>query len=640
MKKIINNFLLILFVMISFFTLNKNVKAYETATIIADWATLRSSASNSAKAVSDSVGSISLIYGTKVTILETSGSFYKVSIGGNITGYVPTKFVFKDSDLKLDDPSYCEYLKGLGFNDTYCPYLSYLHSKHPNWNFNPVIIGTNFSDVVKGEEGKNYIQLSNTYRDIYTQSNKVVEGKDYYVVSQKVNEYLLDPRNYLNEKSIFMFEYLGYDPAKEDENIIRNTVTAIAGNSFLKNYIENYINAGKEFLVSPVHLISRSVQEGASNENYVAVNGTSVFNCDGKSYSGYYNFFNIGASKSVYDGLCYATRGTAYLKPWTSREVAIRGGAMFIASGYINKGQNTLYFQKFQTNPKAETSLYTHQYMNFIFAPYSEGYNIKQKLEKVGVLENAYTFNIPVYANMPSQTYQVTLLNNDNFINNLLVDGRTVNGFDKDVLEYIVPVADTLTSVNITADVSATSKVEGTGQINLENESTDVYIKVTAENNEERTYKLTIKKVSDTTKVEDVVNNIGVKNDGNYIFDISINETGLDLVNKVKNVSPYATAAVYNADGTINKGNLSTGNYIVIETTLSGKVTYNISVHGDLNGNEGVTITDLLRLQKYLLGKINLDGSQKYAADVNGDGSVTITDLLRLQKYLLGKADL
>ena len=639
MKKYTKFHVLVFFIVLSFLAFKTSVFGYEQATIIADFATLRSAPSDKAAAVTDNIGNISLIYGTKVTILETSGSFYKVSIGGNVTGYVPTKFVFKETDLKLQDDQYCNELKTKGFNDTYCPYLSYLHSKHPNWKFEPVNINVSFSDIVKGEEGKNYIQLT-TYRDIYTSSNVVREGKNYYTSNNTVNAYLLDPRNYLNEKSIFIFEYLGYDPNTEDETIIRNTVTAIAGDSFLKNYIENYISAGKEYMVSPVHLISRSVQEGASDSTYVAVNGTATFTCEGVTRSGYYNFYNIGANKSVYDGLCFASKGTSYLRPWTTRELAIKGGAQFIASGYINKGQNTLYFEKFQTNPNAQTSMYTHQYMTYIFAPYAEAHNIKQKLEKANALDNEYTFNIPVYTNMPYETYQVTLLDNNNFINNLRIDGRTISGFDKDVLEYVVPVQDTLTSVNISADVSVTSTVEGDGNIILDKEITEVNIKVTAENGEYRIYKVYIKKVSDTTKVEDIINNIGVKNNNSYLFDLNVSETGRSLINKIKNVSPNASATVYNIDGSINNGSISTGNFVTIETPVSGKITYTLSVHGDLNGKDGVTIVDLLRLQKYLLGKVNLDGVEKYGADVNGDGSVTIVDLLRLQKYLLGKVEL
>ena len=614
MKRLINRSLLIVFSMFLAFLFMGEVSASEQATIIADWATLRSKSSSSSAAVQDSVGSISLIYGTKVTILEKTGDFYKVNVGGNINGYVPTKFVFRETDLKLNDPEYCNYLMSKGFDETYCPYLSYLHSKHPNWIFEAQNIDRDFATVVRNEEGLNYVQLTSTYRDIYTLSNKVVEGKNYYAASQKVNEYMLDPRNYLNEKSIFVFEKLGYDPAKDDETFTRNIVTALAGNTFLKNYIENYMSAGIEFRVSPVHLISRSIQEGASDSSYAAVSGTSVFTCDGVQYSGFYNFYNIGANKGVYDGLCYARKGTSYLRPWNTREIAIRGGANFIGNGYVSKGQDTRYLQKFHTIHIDGYSDYSHQYMAFIFAPYSEGYNVKQKLEASGVLNSPFTFKIPIYKNMPSQTYQVTLLNNDNFINNLLIDGKTISGFDKDVLEYVVPVVNTTTKVNITADISATSTVEGTGEVTLNNGITEVYIKVTAENKEERTYKITIKKVTDTTKVEDIIDSIGVKNDKQFIFDLSSNETGINLVNKVKGVSPNASATVYNQDNTINNGVISTGNYIVIETPISGKVTYNLSVHGDLNGTEGITIVDLLRLNRK---STRLNSSQTCALPIN-----------------------
>ena len=182
MKKYTKFHVLVFFIVLSFLAFKTSVFGYEQATIIADFATLRSAPSDKAAAVTDNIGNISLIYGTKVTILETSGSFYKVSIGGNVTGYVPTKFVFKETDLKLQDDQYCNELKTKGFNDTYCPYLSYLHSKHPNWKFEPVNINVSFSDIVKGEEGKNYIQLT-TYRDIYTSSNVVREGKNYYTSS-------------------------------------------------------------------------------------------------------------------------------------------------------------------------------------------------------------------------------------------------------------------------------------------------------------------------------------------------------------------------------------------------------------------------------------------------------------------------
>lgn len=46
----------------------------------------------------------------------------------------------------------------------------------------------------------------------------------------------------------------------------------------------------------------------------------------------------------------------------------------------------------------------------------------------------------------------------------------------------------------------------------------------------------------------------------------------------------------------------------------------------------------MVRLQAHLLGKNTLTGAALQAADLNGDGQVTITDMIRLQAYLLGRA--
>ena len=45
----------------------------------------------------------------------------------------------------------------------------------------------------------------------------------------------------------------------------------------------------------------------------------------------------------------------------------------------------------------------------------------------------------------------------------------------------------------------------------------------------------------------------------------------------------------------------------------------------------------MVRLQAHLLGKTPLTGVALQAADLNGDGQVTITDMVRLQAYLLGR---
>lgn len=96
-------------------------------------------------------------------------------------------------------------------------------------------------------------------------------------------------------------------------------------------------------------------------------------------------------------------RGLKYAQDngWTSPELAIKGGTGKIASQYINKGQDTLYLEKYNVSQESG-SLYKHQYQANIQAAYSEGSKIYQSYSAMGVLENAFNFVIPVYENMPS----------------------------------------------------------------------------------------------------------------------------------------------------------------------------------------------------------------------------------------------
>ena len=69
------------------------------------------------------------------------------------------------------------------------------------------------------------------------------------------------------------------------------------------------------------------------------------------------------------------------------------------------------------------------------------------------------------------------------------------------------------------------------------------------------------------------------------------------------------------------------------EIKLTVTKTY---IKGDLNSDNQITITDLVKLRRYLAGLEELDYTSKNAADINGDSQVTITDLVKLRRYLAG----
>ena len=644
MKK---NILFVMILICSFIITVPSVSANENGKVSGDFVSVRMRASSSSSKITD------LIYGSNVTIIGEEGSFYKVIYDGLNTGYMSKSYVLKDNEYKLNNPEYCNALVAAGFPASYCPYLSYVHSKHPTWTFTPIRTGLDFyNDVVNGEEGKNCLTTTN---DVYRAGTTVCDAGGYYFVNQTVNAYFLDPRNFINEKTIFMFENLHYTPMAQN----REGVKSILGStSFLvtktdtdgSSYIDYYLGAGEEANVAPMHLASRTKQEGASSESYGPVTGTvtsTLPEYGNRTLYGFYNFYNIGASNGKQpqlNGLAYAAgyRGisdvsTTYGRPWNTRRKAIYGGAHFIGSSYINQGQNTLYLQKFNVNPVNTNVRYTHQYMSNILSPYSEGKSMKSAYDKMSLTETDFNFAIPVYENMPDQTYQPSLLNGNNLLSSINLDGKPLENFDSDILEYTQYVLSSKTQVSVSAvSNSADSKIEGTGNINLPNETNVITIKVTAQNGEVRNYKITIIRVQDTTTVEEVVAKLGVKVNGSYMYGLSVGIDASTIVASVAKISPTASVVISDAAGNVKSGALSTGDKVRLKTLTSAEKTYEFAINGDVNGDGFVDIKDLLRVQKHLLGTVNLAGSSAQAADNNYDGKINVQDLLRIQKYILG----
>ena len=108
------------------------------------------------------------------------------------------------------------------------------------------------------------------------------------------------------------------------------------------------------------------------------------------------------------------------------------------------------------------------------------------------------------------------------------------------------------------------------------------------------------------------------------------------IENNIKKVEEKALVVFTDKDGNVfNERALRTGDKIKI---VSGKEekTFEFIIYGDVNGDGEITILDLLKVQKHLLGSINLEGVYLKASDVNKDNEITILDLLKVQKHLLG----
>ncbi len=284
----------------------------------------------------------------------------------------------------------------LAFPESYRSYLYQMKSQHPNWVFVPFNTNLNWETVISEEMVGDRSWVHSSKPDAWKGE---LRSPGWYLATREAVEYCIDPRNFLNERYIFMFEQLTYNESYHTvqgvQNIIQNTFMRgeIPGEGI--SYAQNFYQVGRGLGVSPFHLASRVYQEQGVSGTSALISGTYP------GYEGYYNYYNISASgitdqQVIESGLKYAQS-----KGWNTRVKSIAGGAEFISKNYILKGQDTLYLQKFDVDP-SYNGLFYHQYMQNITAPMTEGATTRAAYEKAGALNNMFVFKIPVYLNMPA----------------------------------------------------------------------------------------------------------------------------------------------------------------------------------------------------------------------------------------------
>lgn len=587
----------------------------------------------------------SLILGTNLTILDYNASgggcadsWLRIKYFNKKEGYICSTFVNFKEDITDTDEEYAAVLRGIGFTDDYIPYLTHLHKKYPNWVFVPVLTNLNWDDVMNGESGKNYIQST---KDFYISRSDLAENPNWYYANNGVISFYMDPRNFLNERYIFMFEKLNFDNRLEASypGTVKNVFT---GGSFSTDEFANILTtAGKNNGVSPLHLASRIKQEVGINGNN-ATDG-SEFTWNGTKYSNFYNFFNIEAygDNPRLRGLAYAAGlfgGNYYGRPWDTVEKSISGGAKFLGGSYITKGQYTLYFQKFNTSPTAQYPKYTHQYMTNIHAPSGEASSTYDSYGLSKLLQDPFVFEIPIYLNMPESTSLPISGNSNNYLSNIKINGVNITDFDKDVIEYTYYISNTLNEITLEAFPEDTlSNILGTGTISIPNDQNTIHIMVTAENGDKKTYTINIIKVEEIKNIDEIMRKIPYSVKETYISNLKLGTAAKTIINSILSNSPASTVVIKNSSGKIINGSdiIKTGYSITVTSTSNETKTFKMSVIGDLDGDGEINILDLLKLQKHILGTNPVSDIFAVSADNNNDGTVTILDLLRLQKHIL-----
>lgn len=470
-------------------------------------------------------------YGDSLTILsettDSSGAkWYKISCG-NLTGYVSAAYVQLTSSGSQgsSDADFESYMTKQGFPESYKPYLRKLHEQHPKWIFTAQKLGVDWNTALKEEcvVGRNLVHSSalaswkSMEKGAYDFNGGYWYGLDgsWVAASKEIIMYYMDPRNFLNDTYIFMFENQSYDPSYQTESGVKTILadTFMSGSYTCPDtkkkytYSQTFMDAAKKSGVSPYHLASRC-------RNEQGVNGAPQSLGTVKGYENYFNFFDIQAyatstMTAAEMGCKYAkTTNPTYLLPWTNQHKSIVGGSIFLGTGYITKGQDTLYLQKFDM-VDGGNGLYYHQYMTCVFGQANEAISLKNAYSQ-DILNSAMEFKIPVYNNMPDKLCPkpTSSGDNNNYLKSLSVSGTSISPkFDKFTASYTAKVNAEVSSVTVNANpLGKSAKVSGKGKVSLKTGENTVKVTCTAASGVKLTYtiKITRKAASQTLQQGDV----------------------------------------------------------------------------------------------------------------------------------------
>lgn len=583
--------------------------------------------------------------------------------GKDFTGWTISTYIKVNYNNTGDNTDFVTAMKNAGFPDSYIPNLTALHNKYPSWTFEAVNTGLNWDTVIENESinGLNLVSKSadnskkSTAAGAYNWStNTWVEYEPGWVsASSSYIAYLMDPRNFLDETNIFQFQSLAYSPNETlggVQSIIKGTfmegTKSYSNNGEKINYADTFMDVAKSSGVSAYHIASRIKQEQGINGTSPLISGTY------SGYEGYYNFFNFSATGST-KALIYKN-GLSFAKKqgWNTRVKSISGGSVKVGSNYINKGQNTLYFEKF--NVVNTSSLYFHQYMGNVTAAMTEGRNLAKGYSDKN---QAFVFKIPVYNNMPSSAVGFNKAGDtNNYLQSLSISGVSLTpAFNGTTTSYSAVVSNAISSVSITAKaVSGNSSISGTGSYSLAVGNNTVKISCKSQSGDTRTYTINInRQVAPAGNNNSGGNNQGNNSQNNTEVNITSGkyrigsyitgiEPGTGAADFVKNIAVSASGSVklLTSSGSENSGKVATGNKVAVyDASGNLKKTYDIVIYGDINGDGAVNALDMIKLNRHILGKGTLTGAHLEAADANRkDDGGNALDMIIMNRHILGKS--
>lgn len=565
-----------------------------------------------------------------------------------------------------------------------------LKAAHPNWTFTMLYTGLNWNDVITGETTAlhtrslvhNSLVLGNVLDWVCaTCKTDPKDNGSWYCASPKAVSYYMDTRNWLNDSYIFSFETLSFNSNAHsvegvqaiisgtfmDKSTITYTDTNGNTQTINKSYAQIIYDAGKMYNVSPYHLAARIRQEQGSGTS-------SLISGKKEGFVGYYNYFNVGAggnseAEIITNGLTYAKN-----KGWTTPELAIQGGASFLKGSYIGNFQDTLYLQKYSVD-SSSGSLYGHQYQQNISAPYTEGLDVYDAYEELGILESNFNFIVPVYENMPetasTKPGRTTALTTENVVvqtlytplrirvrpsisSNVLAEApratvlvRIEKANEADENGYYW---DTVAYNNGTKTVIGYASREYLGEIATAetlNEAKTIGVMCNLRNGP-GTSNSWVKKILPVGTQVTVIDKINYKIDGLVWCRVKLSDGTQGYV--AENFFQAGPVEKYKIDGENIIIAPNTAITDIPKATLIGDVLgtgakvkvedkeYTLVVLGDVNGDGKITPADYVRIKNDIMETTPLEGIYKIGADVNRDGKITPADYVRVKNHIMDTA--
>lgn len=562
------------------------------------------------------------------TVKNGNDDWFHITFG-SITGYASADYITVNASYTTDG-NFENHLTAQRFPEDYKPALRQLHALYPNWVFKAQTLPMTWAAACAGEGtvGRNTIQSPEAWKSMERGAYDWAKGTyvqydtgGWCAASPTVIAYYMDPRNWLTAEYLFQFEELSYSADQTADGvkaILPDSIDYIAG---------DLIKAAKETNVSAYFLAVKIVQEGTATNGLAT--GTVV------GYTGYYNYFDIGAY--AHDGRTAVQNGAIYAKEkgWnTPYKCLLESAKTTFANSYIANGQNTTYYQKFNVvNAKA---YYSHQFMTNVAGAASEGYISFSRLSEQA-RKQTHTFVIPVYKEMPATVSPrpSTSGNNNNFLNSITVSGCSLTPtFDRYTMEYAAQVDSDVSRVTVSATPSNSgAKVAGTGNIDLSYGSNRIAVTVTATSGETRTYTVMITREGYDADAPHITEKTYAVSQSA----ITKVEPDTTVAEFIKNLAVQnGTAAVCSPDGKAKTGGaVGTGDIVQLYSGNSLRASYPVIIYGDNTGDGVINSLDLRMAQKHILKVSTLSGCYFTAADASHDGQLNSLDLRMTQKYIL-----